>query len=190
MLGLGYKWRKPSAVVDNKTRALACGLGLFSIGLGVAEILWPDKLSKALGMKKEQNMFRLFGLREVANGAAILASSNPRPWIAMRMAGDIVDIAVLAKGLNSRNSKKRTVAAALAAVGGVTVLDFICMKKLMKKEKQPAAYHDYSDRSGFPAPKNKMRGLARNFKIPDDMRTPELLRPWPATSIGPARTMH
>jgi hypothetical protein len=33
----------------------------------------------------------------------------------------------------------------------------------------------------MPRPPEAMRGAARDFKIPRDMRTPEALRPWQAT---------
>jgi hypothetical protein len=37
---------------------------------------------------------------------------------------------------------------------------------------------DDSNRSGFKAPPSVMRGAARDFVVPEDMRTPKLLRPF------------
>ena len=70
---------------------------------------------------------------------------------------------------------------AMAAVLGVAALDVFCARSLGQnrqagaKLRQPP--YDYGDRSGFPRPAREMRGAARSFEIPADMRTPELLRP-------------
>ena len=41
-------------------------------------------------------------------------------------------------------------------------------------------FRDYGDRSGLPRPPEAMRGAARDFEVPQDMRVPELLRPYRA----------
>ena len=42
---------------------------------------------------------------------------------------------------------------------------------------------DYHRRTGFPKPPEQMRGAARDFEVPRDMRTPEALRPFPTIPI-------
>jgi len=89
-------------------------------------------------------------------------------------------MATLASGLNDENPKKENVGLALAAVLGVTFLDAACASALNKSalhNRSEAAIQAYAERSGFPAAASKMRGLARDFKVPEDMRTPKLLRP-------------
>src|SRR5437868_3891331 len=107
---------------------LAQGLGWFSIGLGLAELLAPRMLTRQLGMESKEAVLRSYGARDVAAGIGILASSNPAPWIWGRIAGDALDLATLATGLDEHNERKATVSMALAVVAGVTALDAICVK--------------------------------------------------------------
>lgn len=46
--------------------------------------------------------------------------------------------------------------------------------------------HDYSNRSGFPRSPEEMRGAARDFEIPRDMRTPDVLRPYAMDKASPS----
>src|SRR5437868_3741812 len=76
---------------------LARGLGWFSIGLGLAEVLTPRGIAKVAGLKGEHTgLIRLFGLREIASGIGIFAQGR-RPAAALwaRVAGDALDIACL-----------------------------------------------------------------------------------------------
>jgi hypothetical protein len=44
--------------------ALAQGLGWFSVGLGLAEMLAPRKLSEQLGMQSNEALLRFHGARD------------------------------------------------------------------------------------------------------------------------------
>jgi hypothetical protein len=157
---------------------LATGLGWFSIGLGLAEMFAPRALCRALGMEGREGLVRGYGVREVMTGMAILTSHDPTPWIWGRVGGDALDIATLATGFEGDNPQKENVGLAMGAVLGVTALDLLCAQRLtsQKSLSSPGAY-DYSDRSGFPRSVKAMRGAARDFEVPRDMRTPEALRP-------------
>jgi hypothetical protein len=112
--------------------ALAEGLGWFSVGLGLAELLAPRALAAWLGMEERAGLIRAYGARELATGAAILLSrgGDPTPWIWARVAGDGLDLATLAAGLAGDNPRRGNVGVALAAVGGVTALDVACTRLL------------------------------------------------------------
>ena len=160
--------------------ALARGLGWFSIGLGLAEMLAPRMLTEQMGMQGKEGLLRFYGAREMAAGIGILMSDNPGPWVWGRVAGDALDLATLATGLDQKNPRKGNVAIALAAVAGVTALDCISAQALTGTSR-PAP--DYSDRRGMPRPPEEMRGVARkDFTAPRDMRTPEALRPFTSQS--------
>lgn len=167
--------------VNGSAKALARGLGWFSIGLGLAEILAPKKLTEQLGMQGSETLLRFYGAREMAAGVGILVTGNPAPWIWGRVAGDALDLATLATGLDEHNPRRGSAAVALAAVAGVTALDGICARAL-GAERRRKAVPDYSDRRGMPKPPDEMRGAARDFKVPRDMRTPEALRPFTSPS--------
>ena len=162
--------------------SVARGLGWFSIGLGLAEVLAPRALTRGLGMEGHEQIVRAYGVREIATGIGILSSNHPAPWIWGRVGGDALDIATLASGLQQDNPKKENVELALVAVAGVTALDVVCGASLARharpklRRRRPAI--DYSRRTGFPKPPEQMRGAARDFEVPRDMRTPEALRPF------------
>ena len=167
---------------DSATDTLARGLGVFSIALGLIELLAAKRLSRALGLWGSQNLIRAYGLREIATGAGILAAKDPTPWIWGRVAGDAVDAATLAPALHPDNPRLGNVAAALAFAGSATALDIYCAQALSRSSPAPLApLADYSDRSGFPRPPEAMRGAASDFIAPRDFRTPEPLQPFTQT---------
>ncbi|MCJ2120833.1 cyclase dehydrase [Methylobacterium sp. J-001] len=158
---------------------LARSLGWFSIGLGFLELTAARGLCRALGLRGRETLIQAYGIREVATGVAILTSHDPTPWILGRVGGDVIDLATLATGFEDDNPKKTNLAAATAAVAGVTVLDVICAQGLIgQKRLSPPGAFDYSTRSGFPRPARTMRGAASDFEPPADFRIPEPLRSW------------
>ncbi|WP_158808985.1 cyclase dehydrase [Beijerinckia sp. L45] len=163
----------------SKHDALARGLGYFSIGLGLAELVAPRLLSRATGVKDSEHIIRAFGVREVATGLAILASHDPTPWIWGRVGGDLIDIATAASALDGKNPKRENVALTLLALAATTAADIACAIGLTaQKQIATDAVADYSKRSGFPRAPRFMRGAARDLEVPTDMRIPELLRPY------------
>jgi hypothetical protein len=172
--------RTVDTLSSENAHSLARGLGWFSIGLGLAEVLAPRALTRGLGMQGSEQLLQAYGLREIATGIGILSSEQAAPWIWGRLAGDALDIATLSTGLKEDNPKRENVGIALAAVAGVTALDLVCGVSLARNTSpyphRPAI--DYRSRVGFPKPPEQMRGAARDFEIPPDMRTPEALRPF------------
>lgn len=116
---------------DHDTMAdIATGLGLFSIGLGIAELVAPRSIARHLGMEDEAELIRAYGIREVAAGIGILAQRDPTPWLWGRVAGDVLDLATLALGLDHRNPRRGRVGAAIGMVAAVTLLDVVTAKAL------------------------------------------------------------
>jgi hypothetical protein len=145
-------------------------------------VLAPRALTRGLGMEGNEQLVQAYGLREIATGIGILSSDQPAAWIWGRVGGDALDMATLATGLQPDNPKKENVQMALAAVAGVTALDFVCGASLARHARPNSRRRltaiDYSRRSGFPKPAEQMRGAARDFEVPRDMRTPKALRPF------------
>jgi uncharacterized membrane protein len=102
-------------------------LGWFSIGLGVAEVVAPAMIARISGTRNHSALIRAYGLREIAVGAGILTKQDPAPWLWMRVAGDVLDLASLAGG--ARSGKKIATAGAIAAVAGVTALDILSAQR-------------------------------------------------------------
>ena len=108
----------------------AHALGWFSIGLGLAEIAAPRGLAKLIGVNDHRKLLRVLGVREIASGVGILSRRRPVGWLWSRVGGDIMDLAVLGMALISPNANRRRVAAATAAVTGVTILDLRASQQL------------------------------------------------------------
>lgn len=111
---------------------LARGLGWFSIGLGLAELLAPRGVSKVAGLRgNNTGLIRLFGLREIASGIAIF-SQGKRPAGALwsRVVGDALDLACLGAAFASPDSNKGRLAFATANVLAVSALDVLCAEQL------------------------------------------------------------
>lgn len=139
------------------SRTAAQSLGWFSIGLGIAEVLMPRMMSRALGVPDGTGIMRACGLREIATGVGILTAKDPTPWVWGRVAGDALDLASLGGAL-ARSDRKASVAGAIGAVAGVTLADIATAKVLGEiREKDRTEYRDYSDRSGFPRSVNRVR---------------------------------
>ena len=109
---------------------LAHALGWFSIGLGLAEIAAPRALAKLIGVNGNGTLLRMLGVREIASGVGILSRRRPVGWLWSRVGGDIMDLAFLGAALTSPHAKRRRIAAATAAVTGVTVLDLRASQQL------------------------------------------------------------
>jgi hypothetical protein len=164
---------------DGSTHALSQGLGWFSIGLGVAELVAPGNLARFLGMDGREELIRAYGVREVVTGVGILSQRDPTPWMWGRVGGDALDLGTLAIGLGRDNPQRTNVGLAIAAVAGVTALDVYCARALAgDRDTEPMQIWDYSARSGLPRPPDAMRGAARDAEVPRDMRIPEALRPY------------
>lgn len=110
-------------ISNRSARGLAQGLGWFSIGLGLAEVLAPRTLARFLGMEQHAGLIRAYGVREIAAGVGILSQDDPTPWMWGRVGGDALDLATLATGLRGDNPRQENVTGAFIAVMGVTLLD-------------------------------------------------------------------
>lgn len=129
---------QPQRLLDDPER-VAKGLGWFSIGLGLAQITAPRSMARLIGVNAREartrdTMFAV-GMREIASGIGILTRPRPTGWVWTRVGGDVMDLAALGKALNSRRNNRNRVAAATAAVVGVTLLDFLTGQELRRESR-------------------------------------------------------
>lgn len=113
--------------------ALARFLGWFSIGLGMAEVLAPGKLARMIGAEDNPTVFRLMGLREIGTGVGILSMDQPAGGMWARVAGDILDLALLGTQLDSDNPDRQKTVTATLSVLGVTALDLYTAQALSRQ---------------------------------------------------------
>ncbi len=112
---------------------LARALGWFSLGLGLAQILAPRQVVDLAGIDPERDthgLMRALGAREIASGIGILTRAKPAPWLFARVGGDALDLALLTSARNAPRANRNRVAAATAAVIGVTAADALVGAKL------------------------------------------------------------
>jgi hypothetical protein len=109
---------------------VARGLGWFSIGLGLAEIVAGREIGRTLGMEDRTWLIRAFGVREIASGITIFSQDTPRAGVWSRVAGDVLDLATLASAYREDNPKRDNVAAAIASIVGITWADYWCARRL------------------------------------------------------------
>lgn len=113
---------------------IAKALGWFSLGLGAVELVAAGPLIRLLGLPRSKALVRGFGAREVAAGLAIMTSpTSPAPLWA-RVAGDVLDLAVLGYALRPTNRRRGAAAVATANVLAITALDVFCAVSLMQRQ--------------------------------------------------------
>jgi len=126
----GSRRAKPG-LSSASAKKLAKGLGWFSVGLGLAELLAPRAIAKISGVSNTHTgLIRLYGARELASGIAIFAQEKPTEAVWARVAGDALDLVSLGVAGTSPNAKLGRVAFATANVLAVTALDVICAMQL------------------------------------------------------------
>jgi hypothetical protein len=105
-------------------RKLGFGLGVFSIGLGIAELAASKRIARGLSADEHDGVVRTFGARELLAGAALLSGPAHSARVWNRVVGDAMDIAAL--GLAARRApQNKAVWGAIAFVAAATALDIV-----------------------------------------------------------------
>ncbi|WP_337269987.1 hypothetical protein [Oryzifoliimicrobium ureilyticus] len=140
---------------------MARNLGWFSIGLGLVEMVAARRITRALGMRGQENLVRAFGVREIASGFMTL-SVDKQVGLATRIGGDALDIAALATALHPTNRKRNNAALALLMVTGIAFLDVaVAGAAKVRHLGHKGDRRTYGDRSGFPKGVEAVRGAGR-----------------------------
>ncbi len=116
-----------------KAERLARGVGWFSLGLGLPQVAVPRDFAQAIGVSGDTDsraVVRLVGLRELVCGVGIVARPRSSAWFWARVAGDVMDLALLGRALSSGGAKQNRTAAAAAAVVGIAVQDLLLARQL------------------------------------------------------------
>jgi uncharacterized membrane protein len=128
--GGGYQQTRSQ---DGSAEQLARMLGWFSIGLGIAEIVAPRQLAQMIGVENKPGIFRLMGLREIGSGVGILSQEQPAGAVWSRVAGDMLDLALLGSQLDSDNPDREKTLVATMSVLGVTAVDLYTASRLSRQ---------------------------------------------------------
>src|SRR4051812_48836887 len=107
-------------------RRLAKFLGLFSFGLGIAQLAIPDRINRLIGVNdtpKSRAVQRAVGVQELTAAQGIFALSPPTPVLWTRVAGDILHLGLLIKALEGRRNESSKLKNAIGAVAGIALVD-------------------------------------------------------------------
>jgi len=101
-------------------------LGLFSIGLGLWEIVKPESVAEVSGVRHPA-LLRAYGVREIMAGVGILTQRRPSGWLWARVMGDVLDLATAGHAYLEAESDedRRKTCITMGALASVTLMDVI-----------------------------------------------------------------
>lgn len=107
------------------TGTLVKALSGASFGLGVSELVAPGKVAAIAGVddtRRSRRVIRALGVRECGHGAALLGGPAKLVWT--RVAGDVLDMALLLAGVAARGpGRRRQGVISTALLSGIAGLD-------------------------------------------------------------------
>jgi hypothetical protein len=118
------------AQVESDSQAL----GLASLGIGLTELAAPRFVESMLGLDHQQRhrgILRVLGVRELMHGIGILTPNGNgglTSGLWARVAGDVLDTALLGVAATKTN-RPASFAAVATAVAGIGVADLYCAWK-------------------------------------------------------------
>lgn len=105
-----YSYDRTTANDRIPEQPLARALGWFSLGIGATQIAAPGKVSSLIGIVPDDQWVttqRALGVREIASGTGVLVQGNPTASMRARVAGDLMDLALLGAALRTRRRQPR-----------------------------------------------------------------------------------
>lgn len=142
----------PRPAATNGLERRTAALGWLSLGLGVAQLVAPRAVARLIGVDANARTdltLRAIGLRELSCGAGILTRSRPASWSWARVAGDLMDLALLGAALGARGTQRPRVLATTALVAGVTLLDAKTALDVQRKEPAQGTWPGFTARTAI-----------------------------------------
>jgi len=153
--------------------SLSRSLAWFSIGLGLAQLLAPRRVAQIAGAEPTDgtvHLMRALGAREFMSGVGILSGQRGEDWLRARVAGDVMDLALLGRLMTSDSAERGKAAMATLAVAGVTALDvFAAMRSNAQHENGKAPRERNSEPASVqPGTRTIRRAITIN-RSPDEV---------------------
>jgi len=139
--------RLNASAVDATAEGSAKFLGWFSIALGIAQIFAPKQMVEFIGLRgtmRRRLIMQAVGVREIIAGIGALTQFRPLMWTRARIAGDGIDLFMLARALQAHDAKTGRTAIATMAVLGITGMDVFTHERLQLFN--PTRYVSQNDR--------------------------------------------
>ncbi|WP_234359283.1 SRPBCC family protein [Plantactinospora sp. BC1] len=126
---------------DGDGHLLPRALGLLSLGLGAAALAAPAQVGRLIGLDDVPAgpaVLRAIGARELVPVPGLLLARRPAGWAWTRVAGDVLDLVLLARTLPQRRGERRQrVAATLGVVAGITAVDVLAAVRSWRSSGAP-----------------------------------------------------
>ena len=111
---------------DETADRLALAFAAFSYALGSAQLIRTGTVNRAMGIPDDDTNHTVqqgIGLRELASGTGLLLARRKAPWMWLRVAGDVMDLAVLGLVWASGFGRRGRLLGAMAFIGLVLAAD-------------------------------------------------------------------
>lgn len=155
--------------IDEST--LSSALAWVSLGIGAAELLAPRALGRAIGVGDHPTTMRLLGAREIATGIGLMSGKAPALWAWARVAGDVMDLALLGAAARSPDADTKRIAAAASAVLGVAAFDVYSSRRLSESDGIETPAVDIVESLSINASPEEIYSYWKNFEnLPSFMR--------------------
>lgn len=120
-------------------------LGWFSAGLGAVQLVAPGHLLRLIGVVPTPGraiLTRLVGVRELSTVPGLLSTSLPTGWLAARVGGDLMDLALLTTAHGLSTSRRSRVRTAIGAVGAILAIDAATMVAARRAQQARSRHGD------------------------------------------------
>jgi uncharacterized membrane protein len=122
----------------------ALGLGWFSIGLGLAQLVAPRHVARLIGADEDDPTTRTalmaIGVREIGCGLGLLSEKSPATWAWARVAGDVMDLALLGRTWQKNGVSNDRLFGVGGSVVGCALLDAQTAIALGREKSAPLAH--------------------------------------------------
>ncbi len=109
---------------------LARGVGLVSLGVGLALVAAPARTVELFGMGERPNLGRFLGVRDLILAAGLLRGWNPAAWLRARAVSDAADAALLAGGAASGVFPRGRATFGFVVAAGFSIFGFVLSRRL------------------------------------------------------------
>ena len=169
---------------------LAPALAWLGLGLGMAELFMPRTMSRLAGVSVGNSWLRVMGARELVSGAGILLRPDKPGWLWSRVAGDVMDMGLLAWSLRQQQRQLQRSGVLGAVLAGITVLDLLAAVDHTQRSarRKPSGFRGVPGRAGLSVSGS---GLVQVRKTLDVNLSPEACyRFWRAMENFPRFMQH
>lgn len=96
----------------------------------------PSALERLLHLRGQRTLLRGLGVRELVSAAGIFGQRQPTLGVWSRVAGDIMDLALLAAALGKNRVQRSRVAGAAGVILAIGAVDLACAQQLSRQARR------------------------------------------------------